>query len=160
MPTLIPSHDASAHVTGMLFLGSGREARRAIKSHYRAVAKRVRLPVVLEVCVPVPRAERVDESERWRLEARSVVAQVFVWRGKVEGKGREWRLGEMIAGGYGTEDEGIHVVQMGEGGESDQIGGDADAEWVYGDLSLDGSEWGGEAVFADGRVVDLRSVGW
>ena len=159
----------------MLF-GTGRDPRRVIKEHYAPVAKRQRRRVVVEVKVPVLRGERgrvdgadnvVDgddfdnrEGRQWRLEARWVEAQVFVWRGFVEGSERNWELGEAISGAY---DEGgglgIEIEEMGDGGERGEVG---EEEAELGKLRLDGeSEWARPGVFGEGNdIADAQAVEW
>ena len=77
-PCLVPSTLASSPAaTGLLLLGTGRESRKDIKAHYRPVAKRQRLKVVIEVKVPIAQSERLAqanededyERRNWRLEA-------------------------------------------------------------------------------------------
>jgi len=163
-----------------VLFGTGRDPRRVIKEHYAPVAKRQRRRVVVEVKVPVTRAERgrvggddvgenddhdgedydYREGRRWRLEARWVEAQVFVWRGFVEGSERNWELGEAISGAY---DEGgglgIEVEDVGGGGERGEVG---EEEAELGKLRLDGeSEWARPGVFGEGNdIADAQAVEW
>jgi hypothetical protein len=144
--------DSSPVATGLLLLGTGRDSRKEIEAHYRPVAKRERLQVVVEVRVPVPRSQRVvvtldtdddhdvdGESRKWRLEARWLEARVFVWRGAVEGNGQSWELGEAIAGLYDGGDRGEVEVKENVGVVKDEVG---EEEVGLGDLRLDGdSEW-------------------
>lgn len=77
---------------------------------------------------------RNDGGDQWRLEARWVEAQVFVWKGSVEGDERSWELGEAIPGAYDDGDDGeIEVGEMGGEGRS-EVGEEAE----LGNLLLDG----------------------
>lgn len=143
-------------------MGTGRDARKAVKAHYRPVAKRTRHKVVVEVKVPVPMEQRASVKGMWRLEARWVEAQVFVWRA-VKGEescGVKWELGAAISGAYEGGDGEIEVVEVWGGGE-DAVG-ESEGEWEVGDLRLDGkSEWAGAVVWCGiGREVDVRRIEW
>lgn len=82
-------------------------------------------------------------------------AQVFVWKGCVEGHGQRWELGEAISGAYDDGDE-IEVGEM--GGEGRSVVGD---EAELGNLRLDGDgEWALPPVFGGGKVVDANAVEW
>ena len=145
-----------------MLLGTGRDARKAIREHYLPVAKRKRHKVVVEVKTPVPLDRRTSVSEKWRLEARWVEAQVFISRG---GKGEVgtlgWELGEAISGAYDVDDDGeIEVVDRWGGDEG--VASEDEGEWEAGDLTLDGkSEWAGDVVWCrSGREVDVENVEW
>jgi len=143
-PCLVPSTLASSPVaTGLLLLGTGRESRKEIKAHYRPVAKRQRLKVVIEVKVPIPESERLAqanededyERRNWRLEARWVEAQIFVWKGAIEGNEQSWELGEAVSGFYDGGDRELEIDSMGGREKSDsEVGGEAE----LGNLRLDG----------------------
>jgi len=98
----------------------------------------------------------------WRLEARLVEAQVFVWRegARVESGKVGWELGEAISGAYEVDDGEMEVVDC-WGGVNDGVGED-EGEWEVGDLTLDGkSEWAGAVVWGrSGREVDVKDVEW
>jgi hypothetical protein len=167
-PCLVPSTLASSPVaTGLLLLGTGRESRKEIKAHYRPVAKRQRLKVVIEVKAPIPRSERPVqirehdddyESRNWRLEARWVEAQVFVWKGVVEGNEQNWELGEAVSGSYDSGDRELDIDSMGGREKSDsEVGEEAES----GNLRLDGNGgWDQPPVFGDGKVIDQFAVQW
>ena len=142
-------------------MGTGRDARKAIKAHYRPVAKRTRHKVAIEVKVPVPLTQRASDKEAWRLEARWVEAQVFVWRGArgEESSVVKWELGAAISGAYDSGDGEIEVVEGWDAGENV---GESEGEWEVGDLRLDGkSEWAGDVVWCGiGREVDVRRIEW
>ena len=164
-PCLVPSTLASSPAaTGLLLLGTGRESRKEIKAHYRPVAKRQRLKVVIEVKVPIAQSERLAhanededyERRNWRLEARWVEAQVFVWKGAIEGNEQSWELGEAVSGSYDGGDRELEIDSMG-GRETDEVGEGAE----LGNLRLDGdNEWAQPAVFGDGRYIDPFAVEW
>ncbi|KAM0722122.1 hypothetical protein Q7P37_001563 [Cladosporium fusiforme] len=163
-PRLIPS-TTDKFATGLVLLGSGRDARKAIKEHYQPFAKRRRINVVVEVRVPVARMEREAgfESERWRVEARRVVAQVYVWRGGgVEDGfcGREWDLGRFLSGEYEGGLEEMEVVGAQEwGGEKGE--GEGDVKGVERDLGLDGRiDWTFPPVYGEWGEEELRMVEW
>jgi hypothetical protein len=186
-PCLLPSTLASSPVaTGLLFLGQGRDARREIKEHYRLVAKRRRLKVVIEVKAPIPRSQRPEKAEdedkggdevkdeaggeggddaadyerrNWRLEARWLEAQVYVWKGDIEGNEQSWELGEAIEGSYDGGDRELKIEDMSlNGGKNGEIGEEAE----LGNLLLDGdSEWAQPGVFGGGGGdIDPSSVEW
>ena len=145
-------------------MGTGRDARKAIREHYKPVAKRKLHNVVVEVKTPIPAAQRKSANEQWRLEARWVEAQVFVWRGGVEeesGMTGEWKLGEALSGAYEVDGEGEMEVVECWGGVEDVVSED-ESEWEMGSLTLDGkSEWAGDVVWCrSGREVDLRMIEW
>jgi len=156
-----------------LLLGTGRDSRRAIKEHYRPVAKWQRLQVVIEVKVPVPRSQRLEEdgddyddgnddddaSEniKWRLEARWLEAQAFVWKAFVEGNERNWELGEAIAGAYESGDMEVEVEEIAGDADRSEVGEEAE----LGNLRLDGdSEWARPGVFGKGKSVESPAVEW
>jgi hypothetical protein len=186
-PCLVPSALASSPVaTGLLFLGQGRDARREIKEHYRLVAKRQRLKVVIEVKAPIPKSQRPEKAEAedkggdergyedegrkkddceshergiWRLEARWLEAQVYVWKGDVvEGNERSWELGEAIKGSYDVGDRELKIEDMSlSGGKTGEVGEEAE----MGNLLLDGdSEWAQPGVFGRGGDIDASAVEW
>ena len=111
--------------------------------------------------VPVPLTQRASDKEAWRLEARWVEAQVFVWRGArgEESSVVKWELGAAISGAYDSGDGEIEVVEGWDAGENV---GESEGEWEVGDLRLDGqSEWAGDVVWCgSGREVDVRRVEW
>lgn len=151
------------------------------------MAKRQRLQVVIEVKIPVPRSQRLRddrndddgddvgddgveddaddfdnrEGKQWRLEARWVKAQVFVWKGFVEGNERNWELGEAISGACGSADDGeVEVEEMGGDGDGERSEV-REEEAELGNLRLDGdSEWARPGVFGEGREVDSHAVEW
>jgi len=168
-PCLVPSTCPSSPVaTGLLLLGTGRASRKEIKAHYRPVAKRQRLKVVIEVRVPIPRSERPArtneddeddyESRNWRLKARWVEAEVFVWKGAVEGTEQSWELGEAVSGSYDGGDRELDIDSMGGREKSDsEVGEEAES----GNLRLDGNGgWDQPPVFGDGKVIDQFAVQW
>lgn len=145
----------------MLLLGTGRDARKEIKEHYRTNAKRIRRRVVVEVRVPVPREERSIVGEKWRLEPRCVEAQVFVRRNVQHESGAEWKLDEALSGMYDEESSEIQVVK-GLGGYvvRDDEASSVDSDFGLEDLRLDGrSDWAGPIVWS-GKEVDHESVEW
>jgi hypothetical protein len=192
-PCLVPSTLASSPAaTGLLLLGTGGDFRKDIKEHYRPVAKRRRLKVVIEVKVPIPLSERPEvdgsdeegddeaedegddeaddegeeednggngddyESRNWRLEARWVEAQVFVWRGSTEGNEPSWELGEAISGSYDGGDREVKLDDM-RGGKKSEVWEEAE----LGNLVLDGdSEWAQPGVFGSGSDIDPFAVEW
>lgn len=165
VPRLVPSHSPSscAAVTGLLLLGTGRDAREAIKAHYRPVATRIRCKVVIEVSVPVTRKERSTAGERWRLVPRCVEAQVFAGRGVQDGTAAEWKLNEALRGAY-DHDTGTGQIRAVKGldgyviGDDEESSGEGDLE--VGDLRLDGrSDWAGPIVWS-GNEVDDKTVEW
>lgn len=163
VPRLTPSHSpsSSAAVTGLLLLGTGRDAREVIKAHYRPVAKRIRCRVVIEVKVPVARKERSTAGERWRLKPCCVEAQVFVARGVQDESGAEWKLSEALRGAYDDGSEECQVVDA-LGGyiveDDDESSGEGD--FRVGDLRLDGrNDWAGPIVW-NWNEVDHESVEW
>ncbi|KAM0700845.1 hypothetical protein Q7P35_012567 [Cladosporium inversicolor] len=127
------------------------------------VVKRKLHNVVVEARTPIPADQRKSANEQWRLEARWVEAQVFVWRVGMEEGGAtvEWELGEAISGAYEGDGGEMGVVSCWGGKESVVVGSsEGEGEWEVGDLTLDGkSEWAGEVVWG-GRDVDGRVIEW
>jgi len=185
-PCLVRSTLASSPTaTGLLLLGTGRDSRREIKAHYRLVAKRKRLKVVVEVRVSIPRSQvpkdyegddgGADEAEHeaehegedgngggdyetrnWRLEARWIEAQVFMWRGAVDGNEQSWELGEAIQGSYDGGDREVKLEDM-----SVEVKDEVEEKVELGDLVLKGdSEWAQPVLFGGGDVVDPFAVEW
>jgi hypothetical protein len=146
---------------GLLLLGTGRDARKAIKAHYKPVAKRTRQKVVVEVKCPIPVDERKSVQEKWRLEARWVEAQVFVWRGgRGESATVEWELGEAISGAYEVDDGKMEVVDC--WGAVDHGVSEDEGDWETASLTLDGkSDWTGPVVWGGGgREIDMKRIEW
>jgi hypothetical protein len=160
IPCLLPSHPSPSAVTGLLLLGTGREGRKAIKAHYRPVAKRTHHKVVMEVRVPIPSHKRSSANDVWRLEARWVEAQVFVWRGGRGEHSGTWNLGDAIEGVYGSGDGEIDVVEnLGRDDGEVEEGSSSEGEWELDDLLMDGrSEWAAPISWR-GREVETRRVG-
>lgn len=132
IPCLLPSSHPISSATGLLLLGTGRDARKAIREHYHPIAKRKRHKVVVEVKVPVPMDQRTSVDEKWRLEARWVEAQVFVSRGGSAECGMvEWELGQAISGAYEVGDDGEMEVVKCWGGVEDVVSED-EGEWGVG----------------------------
>jgi hypothetical protein len=182
-PYLVPSTLASSPAaTGLLFLGQGRDARREIKDHYRGVAKRQLLRVVIEVKAPIPESQRPEKAEDedtggdeggdeaegdgkgdtddwegrvWRLEARWVEAQVYVWKGDVvEGDERSWEWGAAMEGAYDGGDRELKIEDLSLGKK-----GEVGEEAGMGNFLLDGdSEWAQPGVF--GVDIDPSTVEW
>jgi hypothetical protein len=178
--------DSAPVATGLLLLGTGGDSRKDIKEHYRPVAKRRRLRVVIEVKVPIPLSERPEvdggdeegedeggdggddegnddsdnndnyQSRNWRLEAKWVEVQAFVWRGSTEGNEPSWELGEAISGSYDGGDREVKLDDM-RGGKKSEVWQEAE----LGNLVLDwDSEWAKPGVFGSGSVIDPFAVEW
>jgi hypothetical protein len=97
----------------------------------------------------------------WRLDARWVEAQVFVWRGAKGESSGVWSLGEAIEGIYGSGPGEIDVVEN-WGRVDGELDGRSSGEgvWEVGDLRLDGrSEWAGPVSWR-GREVETGDVAW
>jgi hypothetical protein len=102
-------------------------------------------------------------DEMWRLEARWVEAQVFVWRGSKGELGTvRWELGDAISGVYEGGHVEMNVVDYWGGVEDVGSGGEDEGEWEVGDLTLDGkSEWAGAVVWCGSwRQIDMERVEW
>lgn len=154
VPCLLPAPVASA-VTGLLFFGTGRDARKLIKNHYRPFAKRTRANVIIEVEVPVD-AERESNGREWRLEPRRVMAQLFVGRvtrrdSKV---GRESWDTVSRKREQGLND--MHAVDL-----ENEREGKVEADLESRDQYLDGKDdWSGPPVFGGGRYIDPGTIEW
>ncbi|KAH9845073.1 hypothetical protein Tdes44962_MAKER06862 [Teratosphaeria destructans] len=146
-PFILPSSDPSDYVQGMLLFGEGRNGRKAIHHHYTAAlphTHRVRLPVQIDVLVPVPKHEaRVFPSQKWKLKRRTVVARVWVARTGRAGVGRwslEQYLGGEVGGGQemdvrgpeGWEDCEVEVAETGVEEEAEEEEEEGERQVVIG----------------------------
>jgi len=79
-PCVLQSADSTDYVQGMVVFGQGKQARNLIHQHYRRHARRVKLEVEIDVCVPVePPLDLAVPSTRWRLQRRKVWAHAWLW---------------------------------------------------------------------------------
>lgn len=142
-------------VTGLLFFGTGRDARKLIKNHYRPFAKRTRRNVVIEVKIPV-NANSGSVKRQWRLEPRRVMAQVFVGkvvrRGSVTGR----EPGDFISERRGQGLKNMHVFDLGNGNQGKmESGSESSDQWKDGR-----DDWSGPPIFGDGRYIDPETIEW
>ncbi|KAL1590292.1 hypothetical protein WHR41_01022 [Cladosporium halotolerans] len=150
LPMSVPST-----VTGLLFFGTGRDARKLIKNHYRPFAKRTCRNVVIEVKVPV-NANSGSVKREWRLEPRRVMAQVFVGkvvrRGSVAGR----EPGDFMSERRGQGLNNMHVFDLRNGNEGEmQAGSESSDQWMDGR-----DDWSGPPIFGDGRYIDPETIEW
>lgn len=109
-PCILQSPNHSDHVQGMLVLGQGRDSRNVIHEHYRPHCRRIKVEVEVDVAVTVPHHERDYETERWRLQRRTVWAHAWLWSnaGSSDTHFRtqvpRWNLEDYLAGALGPKE--------------------------------------------------------
>jgi len=102
----------------MVIFGQGKTARKLIHEHYRANTRRVKIPVEVDVAVPVPPHERRYPLEHWRLKRRTIKAHAWIWSnvgsGDVQFRTQvpRWTLEDYVSGDLGPS-QALRVAERG-----------------------------------------------